>query len=1084
MASLDNYFNKRLLTLVIPIVLAAVFAGLGALPTAHAGGYPSGPGLVCLNDASAVPPAPANPCPSTAYTFDGPFPSTPQSSPSQIRVGVYVNGSAGLFGLDVTLLADHTVLSPAGIDFSGTVLSGTPVIINECSAGILVSGSACSPTDTADTLHLAATSQLGAPNTPSPTTGLLFTAIYNVVGASPTGGTSVSFQTGCSNTSVPGGVCVTISNGTVTPNLESVQTGSSFNNSGNTISWLAETSNSSAVVTVPGAATGNAVNITTTAENGWPGLSTDTVTFTTAASSGFTAPFLSANTCSPAACSITATLNTGAPGTYSATIYGTYVAFDSNGLTVTLVAPVTIQVTVRGVAWTINGIAGTASPTNYMSTTANLPLTFTAQSLGGYSGTITYSTNSLTDGGTGITFTYPAPFAIASGATVTKTISGTATNQGAALYQATLSATGLPIQNSGTITVRVSGFTLTTNTTSLTFDAGKSAGLLVTSTSLGNPSTTNGFAGPVTISKIVSGPGAVTVTCKSPLILTAGGTVSGTCTITGTTAGTYAVTLTGTGGTNKDMTNSTSVTVTILTVSGFKLAANPTSQTITAGSAGVSTITITSTGSFSQSVSLSTVAYPSTLVCTLSSTSVTPPAGGAVTSTLSCSGPAGFYTVTLTASSTGFTSKTATLNYNVQDFSLSVSSPGVVDVSQSATSTLMVTSLQGFSGTITLTANPSVGLSATLSTATLVGGSGSSVLTLTAATSGGYSVTVTATSSSLSHTSLILVQVVDFQIFANPTFVTTTPGVSVASTVTITPLNGFTGTVSLTNSVLPSTGLSCSANPAGKSGGSGSSTLTCTGVGGSYVVTVTGTDGSISHTTMVTVNVQDFQVTAGPSSISVAQGGCTSNTITVLSLGGFTGTVSLGANAPSGIAATLTPTVIVNSGTSTLTVCASTTTATGPFAVNITGLSGGVSHSATISASVTTGTSTSPPVITQATWNHRFSLSKYSNVLSFKLGATNPSSVTEYVSLKVVATSNDGLSSFILNSPVIALGPGQNVNHITLSQTFSSSQIGQTFTFNISIQWGLTATTDPAQLPFNSTTAIGSPTTGTFTVLA
>jgi hypothetical protein len=67
---------------------------------------------------------------------------------------------------------------------------------------------------------------------------------------------------------------------------------------------------------------------------------------------------------------------------------------------------------------------------------------------------------------------------------------------------------------------------------------------------------------------------------------------------------------------------------------------------------------------------------------------------------------------------------------------------------------------------------------------------------------------------------------------------------------------------------------------------------------------------------------------------------------------------------------------------------------------------------------------------------------------------------------------------------VIALGPGVNVNHVFLTQTFSNSQIGETVTFNISIQWGLTATTDPNQLPFNSTSTInGAPNSGSFTVL-
>src|SRR5205807_356953 len=81
---------------------------------------------------------------------------------------------------------------------------------------------------TIDTLHLVATSALGSGITATPTTGLLFTAIYNVTGA--TSGITLGFQTGCINTSVSGGICVTVANGTPIPVPETVQT-ATFSNS-------------------------------------------------------------------------------------------------------------------------------------------------------------------------------------------------------------------------------------------------------------------------------------------------------------------------------------------------------------------------------------------------------------------------------------------------------------------------------------------------------------------------------------------------------------------------------------------------------------------------------------------------------------------------------------------------------------------------------------------------------------------------------------------------------------------------------------------------------------------------------------
>src|SRR5207245_11367495 len=143
-----------------------------------------------------------------------------------------------------------------------------------------------------------------------------------------------------------------------------------------------------------------------------------------------------------------------------------------------------------------------------------------------------------------------------------------------------------------------------------------------------------------------------------------------------------------------------------------------------------------------------------------------------------------------------------------------------------------------------------------------------STLTSSYSTANNYTVTVTGTSRSLSHTTAtITVQVVDFTIFASPTTVNTTPGVAATSMITVMPVNGFTGTVALTTSVSPTTGLTCSVSPTSITGGSGTSTLSCSGTGGTYTVTVTGTNAALSHNAILTVNVQDFTLTASPTSI-------------------------------------------------------------------------------------------------------------------------------------------------------------------------------------------------------------------------
>src|SRR5712691_4187882 len=87
----------------------------------------------------------------------------------------------------------------------------------------------------------------------------------------------------------------------------------------------------------------------------------------------------------------------------------------------------------------------------------------------------------------------------------------------------------------------------------------------------------------------------------------------------------------------------------------------------------------------------------------------------------------------------------------------------------------------------------------------------------------------------------------DFQIAASPP-AAVDAGQSTTSTITITPKNGFTGTVTLSDTPLP-TSLNCQPiNPATLPG-TGSATLSCSSsTPAMYTVTVTGTSGSLTHT--------------------------------------------------------------------------------------------------------------------------------------------------------------------------------------------------------------------------------------------
>src|SRR4029077_13123169 len=152
-------------------------------------------------------------------------------------------------------------------------------------------------------------------------------------------------------------------------------------------------------------------------------------------------------------------------------------------------------------------------------------------------------------------------------------------------------------------------------------------------------------------------------------------------------------------------------------------------------------------------------------------------------------------------------------------------SPSSLSVAQgtSGTSAITATPQNVFTGTVSLSVSglPN-GVIPTFSPASTMG---SSTLTLTAsttATTGTFPLTITGTSGSLSNTtplSLTVVMPPSYSLSASPNSLTVTQGASGTSTVTINPLNGFTGSVSLSASGLPA-GVTPTFSPASTTGSS------------------------------------------------------------------------------------------------------------------------------------------------------------------------------------------------------------------------------------------------------------------------
>jgi len=93
----------------------------------------------------------------------------------------------------------------------------------------------------------------------------------------------------------------------------------------------------------------------------------------------------------------------------------------------------------------------------------------------------------------------------------------------------------------------------------------------------------------------------------------------------------------------------------------------------------------------------------------------------------------------------------------------------------------------------------------------------------------------------------------------------------------------------------------------------------------------------------------DFSVSATPASQTVVQGASTTYTATVTPSGGFSGAVIFTASGlPIGAIPSFNPASVTTSGSSTMTVTTTATTPAGTYQITITGTSGTLTHSATV----------------------------------------------------------------------------------------------------------------------------------------
>ena len=331
--------------------------------------------------------------------------------------------------------------------------------------------------------------------------------------------------------------------------------------------------------------------------------------------------------------------------------------------------------------------------------------------------------------------------------------------------------------------------------------------------------------------------------------------------------GTYALSVTGTG-VSDGKVRTTTVTLTITPSFDFSLSPSPSSGTVQQGGTVQTTVTTTLLSGTSSSVSLSAGGGPLGTTFTFSPASGSPTFASTLTISIPSNAATGTYQVTISGSGGGI-SRTATYQLTVnpqaqQPFNYAMSaSPSSLSIAKgsSAQTTVSVDLLSGTApqavvlsssgqpSGVTVSFNPSSGNPTFKSTM--------SISVSSAANSGTYTLTITGSSGALAKSTTLTLTIVnsaDFTLSAIPSTLSVQQGSSGSAVIKIDALNGYSNTVSLSATGLPS-GVTYAFSPSsGKPTFSSTLTLSAsqTAATGTFTITINGvgTDGKTKTTTL------------------------------------------------------------------------------------------------------------------------------------------------------------------------------------------------------------------------------------------
>jgi PKD repeat protein len=390
-------------------------------------------------------------------------------------------------------------------------------------------------------------------------------------------------------------------------------------------------------------------------------------------------------------------------------------------------------------------------------------------------------------------------------------------------------------------------------------------------------------------------------------------------------------------------------TITVGDVTDFTLSATPTSQTVLPGEGTTYTATVTPLSGFTGTVAFSVTGLPSGATASFSPESVATSGSTTLTIATTPATPVGSHALTIRGTS-GPSTRTVDVTLVVHTGN---QAPTATIISPATNVTVNPGGSVSFSGS---GSDPDGTISAY--SWTFPGGSpakasvaapgnvvystpGTRTASLTVTDNGGLSSASPATRT---------ITVADFSLSRTPSSRTVVQGAATTYTATVTPLNGFTGTVAFSVTGLPA-GATASFSPASVTT-SGSTTLTVATATvtptGSYTLVIRGTSGPRTRTLNATLVVSSgvFSIPASPASRTISRGDATTYTVTVSGGQGFAGQTTLSVSGvPGNTTARFSPTAIVNSGTSTLTVDTGTMVSSGTYVLRISGTSGGIVQS-------------------------------------------------------------------------------------------------------------------------------------------